>query len=202
MLAQLANRQQFTTLLAQLADQQQFTGYSKVSKAHQIGSHSWPLNLQVRLYTDALSLASEPGTVKHPAESVNLFETRTPFSVALHMFLARASPFHSLDKAVILQAIQSLSNNSHSASEAVSRCFQHNFQGQEKGLSTNTANTSQAHTQQLPDARRISWGTENSALFICCPMLSLSQLESSWRWFLATSTGTGGCWKGRLPNLF
>lgn len=144
-----------------------------------------------------------PGTVKHPAESGNLFETRRPFSVALHVFLETASPFHSLDKAVILQAIRFLTHNSHSASEAVSRCFQHNFQGQEKGLSINTANTSRAHTQQLPDARRIiSWGTENNALFICCPMLSLSQRESSWRWFLTTSTGTGGCWKGRLPNLF
>ena len=137
LLAQLANRQQFTTLLAQLADRQQFTGYSKVSES--------PPNRKPLSATESSSeivhrcsksglWGTTPGTVKHPAESGNLFETRTPFSVALHVFLERASPFHSLDKAVTLQAIRSLTHNSHSASEAVSRCFQHNFQGQEKGL--------------------------------------------------------------------
>ena len=61
------------------------------------------------------------------------------------MFLETAGPFHSLDKAVIVHATRSLTRNSHSASEAVSRRFQHNLQGQGKGLSINTGNTSQAH---------------------------------------------------------
>ena len=107
LLAQLANRQQFTTLLAQLADQQQFTGYSKVSES--------PPNRKPLSATESSKeivhrcsglWGTMPGTVKHPAESGNLFETRRPFSVALHVFLETASPFHSLDKAVILQAIR------------------------------------------------------------------------------------------------
>lgn len=126
--------------------------------------------------------------------------------MALHVFLETAGPFHSLDKAVIVHATRSLTRNSHSASEAVSRRFQHNLQGQGKGLSINTGNTSQAHNTHssswIATEENLGGAPKNRALFICCPTLSMSQLQSSWGWFLATSNGTGGCWKGRSPNLF